>query len=604
MATPIILKITEAGKNAILDSENSGITLRLKNLAIGSGKYTPTGNETALQSEISRHSIVSGNVEPQSHTLRFSASITANSEVSVFEIGLMTETNVLFAVASSTDNPLLKIYPDITSIGSFGLTLDEFDTSNITVVNDPNGALSIVLMQQHLASPDPHPQYALRKYVQDQIDILLNRPFEGIPVWGILATVKHYKNGDEVAQDLRYGKWQRYAQGKVLAGYSTLSSDIPEYKTMGNEFGANAHTLTIDEMPSHNHGINLATQISGSGNPATASRSSLTGSLVTANTGGNKPHSNLQPAIVVAFWVRMPNDYTAPQFDLYWTEGDNDNRITSAGENQDLYLWLTAKNLVQSMPISVNIGSNDALSFSANADFSHPNSIGNGRHKIAHLPADSYVVTEDITLNVGVTLSDSHSLSAPLLINDTVDNTPILRGDSVFLIGLDSSGNIIKSTRTQGNYNLTVKNSSISGDTTNPYSRYIEAITIELDKAIAPETLFINAGLYFPAENAFVWKLMYSGDPALDNYGDDALASNTSVTLDSTGKLITISANDGNASMVLTNDRPMQLIIGNDISRVSNEWSPTYRYDNTNTPIPRPFSFVGRDGWTNFASTL
>lgn len=604
MATPIILKITDAGKNAILDSENSGITLRLKNLAIGSGKYTPTGDETALQSEISRHSIVSGNVEPQSHTLRFSASITSNTEISVFEIGLMTESNVLFAVASSTDKPLLKIYPDITSIGSFGLTLDEFDTSNITVVNDPNGALSIVLMQQHLASPDPHPQYALRKYVQDQIDILLNRPFEGIPIGGILATTKHYNSGDEVAQDLRYGKWQRYAQGKVLAGYSTLSSDIPEYKTMGNEFGANAHKLTIEEMPSHNHGINLATQISGSGNPATASRSSLTGSLATANTGGNKPHSNLQPAIVVAFWVRMPNDYTAPQFELYWTEGNNDNRITSAGENQDLYLWLTAKNLVQSMPISVNIGSNDALSFSANADFSHPNSIGNGRHKIAHLPADSYVVTEDITLNVGVTLSDGHNLSAPLLINDTVDNTPILRGNSVFLIGLDSSGNIIKSTRTQGNYNLTVKNSSISGDTSNPYSRYIEAITIELDKAIAPETLFINAGFYYPAENAFVWKCMYSGDPALDNYGDDALALSTSVTLDSTGKLITISANDGNASMVLTNDRPMQLIIGNDISRVSNEWSPTYRYDNTNTPIPRPFSFVGRDGWTNFASTL
>ena len=51
MATPIFFKITNAGKNAMLDAQNNGITLRLTHVAIGTGKYTPTGNETALAGE-------------------------------------------------------------------------------------------------------------------------------------------------------------------------------------------------------------------------------------------------------------------------------------------------------------------------------------------------------------------------------------------------------------------------------------------------------------------------------------------------------------------------------------------------------------------------
>lgn len=157
---PIIFTITDAGKNAALSGIDAGLSLNLTHLAVGSGKYEPTGSETALKSEIKRQAIVSGDIETQSHTLRFSSMLHADTITEVYEMGLVTDDNVLFAVASTTSNtPLLTIHPDITFVGSFGLSLDDIDVANITVTTDPNGSLALVVMENHLAAVDPHPQY-------------------------------------------------------------------------------------------------------------------------------------------------------------------------------------------------------------------------------------------------------------------------------------------------------------------------------------------------------------------------------------------------------------------------------------------------------------
>ena len=131
-------------------------------LAFGAGTYTPVGDETALMSELQRSSIISGDVETISNTLRFSSSLTASSITDVYEIGLFTDDDVLFAVAASPTDPLFTLHPDITFIADFGLSLAGMAADSVTVTTDPNGALSIVLMQQHLAASDPHPQYAMK----------------------------------------------------------------------------------------------------------------------------------------------------------------------------------------------------------------------------------------------------------------------------------------------------------------------------------------------------------------------------------------------------------------------------------------------------------
>ena len=175
MADPILFKITEAGKLAALnaDADAANLQVRLVDLAVGTGSYVATGNEIALVTETGRSGIVSGDVEVASNTLRFSSTMTATAITPIYELGLFTDDNVLFAIASSGDLPLVTLYPNVSFIMSFGLSLLDISASIITIVNDPNAAQSVVLMQNHLASPDPHPQYLNNNRFQMLLNALI-----------------------------------------------------------------------------------------------------------------------------------------------------------------------------------------------------------------------------------------------------------------------------------------------------------------------------------------------------------------------------------------------------------------------------------------------
>ncbi len=164
---PIIFTITDVGKNRALNATTeTGLKLQLSEIGYGSGQYIATKERTNLENKLGSNKIVSGDIEPTSHTLRFSCTLYANTIIEVYELGLFSDDGVLFAVASSTDEPLFVIYPSIAFVGSFGLLLDDLDTTNISVVTDPNGALSLVLMENHNAHPNPHPQYIPRSALE------------------------------------------------------------------------------------------------------------------------------------------------------------------------------------------------------------------------------------------------------------------------------------------------------------------------------------------------------------------------------------------------------------------------------------------------------
>ena len=116
-----------------------------------------------------------------------------------------------------------------------------------------------------------------------------------------------------------YGTWERFAEGKTLVGFTTsVSNTIPEWaKVAGSEFGSYSHKLSESELPKHKHGTNTRVDTSdgllidndlayttsyGRRTDWLEERSSKT--TYTSVVGGDQPHNNVQPSIVVYFWKR------------------------------------------------------------------------------------------------------------------------------------------------------------------------------------------------------------------------------------------------------------------------------------------------------------
>lgn len=124
------------------------------------------------------------------------------------------------------------------------------------------------------------------------------------------------------------GTWVLDSNGKVTVGYDSSQT---EFNSMGKTGGAKTHTLVINEIPTHTHGIIQAS--SGTGTAIVPNANSTTPTSGTylinaydagagwipsgsqyvgtgawnANTkgaGGGAAHNNLQPYVVVNRWHR------------------------------------------------------------------------------------------------------------------------------------------------------------------------------------------------------------------------------------------------------------------------------------------------------------
>lgn len=105
--------------------------------------------------------------------------------------------------------------------------------------------------------------------------------------------------------------------GKIPVGYEISDSD---FNTLGATGGAKTHTLTINEMPEHQHyGLTYTGDSSkpismnqggvSTGYHLTFQLNSVSGAtdIVTNARGGNQPHNNLQPYIVLKYIIKAQN---------------------------------------------------------------------------------------------------------------------------------------------------------------------------------------------------------------------------------------------------------------------------------------------------------
>lgn len=96
-------------------------------------------------------------------------------------------------------------------------------------------------------------------------------------------------------------------KGRTIVG---LNADDADFNTIGKTIGEKTHTLTIKEMPEHNHKQSLAGGNSGNSGKAAyswsvpANQYLYTGDDLAGKTGGSQPHNNIQPSFVAAYIIK------------------------------------------------------------------------------------------------------------------------------------------------------------------------------------------------------------------------------------------------------------------------------------------------------------
>ena len=92
------------------------------------------------------------------------------------------------------------------------------------------------------------------------------------------------------------GTWQKLPEETFLM---TASSNY----TVKSTGGENEVTLTVEQIPSHEHGIGYS---SSSGNGEVLLRAAgYTGGTLTNKTGGGQPHNNMPKFYAVYIWIRV-----------------------------------------------------------------------------------------------------------------------------------------------------------------------------------------------------------------------------------------------------------------------------------------------------------
>ncbi len=104
--------------------------------------------------------------------------------------------------------------------------------------------------------------------------------------------------------------WEKSFIGKFLVGVDENDNDEASlsFRYVGKTGGEKLHTLTINEMPSHNHSFSYKWKIANVGSTDWAAQNTdASGQLtnVIGYTGGSQPHNNLPPYQVVAYWKRV-----------------------------------------------------------------------------------------------------------------------------------------------------------------------------------------------------------------------------------------------------------------------------------------------------------
>jgi hypothetical protein len=152
------LTFTRAGLEAILNERNQGLKARITHIALGSGAYTPTGNETTLLNEQQRNEIA--DYQTVGEQLHLAAVFSDDDEYDIREAGIFLEDGTLLAITSHSvkrigwkaagDSHIQKLILLLSLLPIDSVTIDTgIDNLNLLIV-DEMAAISTALANLQL----------------------------------------------------------------------------------------------------------------------------------------------------------------------------------------------------------------------------------------------------------------------------------------------------------------------------------------------------------------------------------------------------------------------------------------------------------------------
>ncbi|WP_153039972.1 phage tail-collar fiber domain-containing protein, partial [Pseudovibrio sp. WM33] len=114
---------------------DAGLHAKITHLALGTSRYTPTGNESELKAEKARIEIV-GSRYLDDFQMEITALIDGNVGFTLAELGVMLEDGTLLAVWSDPDTPMAHYTPGVPIAFSFVLALTGLPQNVIQVSGD------------------------------------------------------------------------------------------------------------------------------------------------------------------------------------------------------------------------------------------------------------------------------------------------------------------------------------------------------------------------------------------------------------------------------------------------------------------------------------
>lgn len=231
---------------------------------------------------------------------------------------LFTTSSIQMGDGEVTINPTLKVDTIEPATPGGSVTVEGFDSSVfVTITDNQNvgGIKTFTSIPVLPASNTTTDNQAVRKaYVDTSIVDLLppgcihayagsTAPTGYLLCDGSLVSTTTYSTLFAIIGYTYGGGGGNFAlpnlKGKIAVGYNAADSD---FNVLGKTGGDKEVTLTIDEMPSHHHSLNMDTLPwsvlygTGSFRPGTT--------LNTESTGGSQPHQNLQPYITLNFIIK------------------------------------------------------------------------------------------------------------------------------------------------------------------------------------------------------------------------------------------------------------------------------------------------------------